>query len=468
MAVDAVAHEEPVGELADVFAAYVAATNFADLPPGARRAATFSTLDLLGVVLGASGLQDVMPKVIDLARSWGGTAESTLIGFGGRLPAPTAAFVNGSMGHGLDFDDHLPEGHHPSVTVLPAILAVAERRGGVGGEEFLTALAIGQDLFARLRKNVAWRQDWFMTPVVGTIAAAAACAKVLDLSEPQIRDAIGIACTQAAGTMQTAYGTGGDLRGMYGGFAAKAAVISALLAEQGVRATSTPMEGRAAFLPVYFGEYDREAMTAELGIDFQGSTILYKLWPSCGVTHAYVDTALKLMGGPGKTAGIAEIEVFGGDFAQQLCEPVDLRRRPPTSNDAKFSIPYTVALGLLQGTLGVGDFGADRRTDPAVTELAGRVRFVEDPRLNWGKVLPAGAVRITLSDGQVRHGEAGHDETPGAAQNPLSWAQLTEKFRDCADHAATPFDDERASTVIDLVARLDEVDDIAALTALLS
>jgi 2-methylcitrate dehydratase PrpD len=457
------AHED----LAAVFGRYVAEASYDSLPAEAVRSAKFSTLDTLGVILGASGLMDVMPGIVELAREWGGTQESTVFGFGGRLPAISAAFVNGSMGHGLDYDDHLPEGHHPSVTVLPALLAAAERRGGVTGTEFVTALAVGQDLFARLRKNVTWKQDWFMTPVLGTLASAAACGKLLDLSAEQIADAIGIACTQAASTMQTAYGTGGDLRGMYGGFAAKAGVLSAMLAGKGVKATSTPLEGRAAFLPVYFQEWDREAMVAGLGDDFQGATILYKLWPSCGLTHAYIDTALRLMGGPGRTAEIARIEVFGGDFARQLSEPREFRRRPPTSNDAKFSIPYTVALALRQGTVGVGDFSAERRNDPANYGVAAKVHFVDDPKYNWGKELPAGAVRITLNDGQSLYGEASHDETPGAAQNPLGWPQLVNKFHDCAAHAVRPPAPDTVARIVESIEQLEKLDDVAALPALL-
>ncbi len=454
-------------DLAAVFGRHVAAATFESIPADAVRSAKFSTLDTLGVILGASGLMDVIPAVVDLAREWGGAEQSTLIGFGGKVPAVNAAFVNGSMGHGLDYDDHLPEGHHPSVTVLPALLAIAERRGGISGRNFITALAVGQDLFARLRKNVAWKQDWFITPVVGTLASAAACAKLLELSAEQVAHAIGIACTQAATTMQTAYGTGGDLRAMYGGTAAKAAVLSAELAEKGIKATSAPLEGRAAFLPVYFGEWDRDAMLAALGEDYQGSTILYKLWPSCGVTHAYIDTALKLMGGPGRTDEIARIEVFGGDFAKQLSEPTEFRSRPPTSNDAKFSIPYTVATALLRGTIGVGDFSPENRTDPAIYEVARLVEFVDDPRLNWGKELPAGAVRITLCNGEVRHGEASHDETPGAGKNPLSWEQLVTKFEDCSAHAVRPLGAGNAKLLIESVDQLDSADDVADIARLL-
>jgi 2-methylcitrate dehydratase PrpD len=449
-------------DLGATLARHVVTTGFDALPAEAVQAAKYSTLDTLGVILGASGLMEAMPGIVGLARDWGGKPESTLIGWGGKVPSVSAAFVNGAMGHGLDFDDHLPEGHHPSVSVVPALCAVAERKGGVTGEEFITALALGQDIFARLRKNVTWKQDWFMTPVLGVFAATAACGKLLGLSEEQLLNAFGIATCQSATTFQIGYGTGGDLRGTYAAFSAKGGVLSALLAETGLKGTSTPFEGKAGFLPVYFGEWDREAMVANLGKDFQGSTILYKLWPSCGVTHAYIDTSLRLMGGPGHSDEIRRLELYGGDFAKQLSEPADFRRHPPTAPDAKFSIPYTVALALTRGTVGLGDFSDERRSDPEIAAVAEKIEFVDDPQYNWGKALPDGAVRVHLENGETLFSEARHHDTPGAVGRPLDWPQIVSKFKDCAAYAVRPLAGEPADLLVRDVEKLETVPDVSA------
>jgi 2-methylcitrate dehydratase PrpD len=456
-----------VEDLGAILARHVVTTGFDALSAAAVQAAKYSTLDTLGVIAGASGLMDVMPGIVGLARELGGKPESTLIGWGGKVPSVSAAFVNGAMGHGLDFDDHLPEGHHPSVSVVPAMFAVAERKGGVTGEAFITALALGQDIFARLRKNVTWKQDWFMTPVLGVFAATAACGKLLGLTEEQMLNAFGIASCQSATTFQIAYGTGGDLRGMYAAFAAKGGVLSALLAETGVKGTSTPFEGKAGFLEVYFGKWDREAMVADLGKDFQGSTILYKLWPSCGVTHAYIDTALRLMDGPGRGDEIRKLELYGGDFAKQLSEPAEFRRHPPTVVDAKFSIPYTVALALTKGTVALGDFSDERRNDPEIAAVAQKIEFVDDPQYNWGKALPDGAVRIHLENGETLFSEARHHDTPGAVGRPLDWPQIVSKFKDCAAYAVRPLTGEPADQVVRDVGKLETVPDVSAVIELL-
>ena len=450
------------------FAEHAVSTDFESLPTEAVAAAKYSLLDTVGVMLCASGLSAPAAAVVDLARDWGGKPESTLVGFGGKVPAVTAAFVNGAMSHALDYDDHLPEGAHPSVSLVPATLAIAERKGGVTGKDLLTAIAVGQDIFARIRRNVRWKEDWFITPVIGAYAAAASCSKLLGLGKLQTLDAFGAASCQSASTMQLAFGTGGDLRGMYAAFSAKAGVLSALLAQAGVRGTSTPFEGRAGFLPTYFGEWDRDAMLAELGKDYQGSSILYKLWPCCGMTHAYIHSALELMGGGGRANEIRKVELIGGDSTKRLAEPPDSRRHPATELDAKFSLPYTVALALVTGTVRVGDFSEKRLSDPEIGAMADKIAFVEDPdtRFSWDGELPSAAVRITLEDGETLYRETTHDKTPGAALKPLDWAQLVGKFSDCAAHAAKPLPTdtlERLVRGIDDIASLNDVSVLAGL-----
>lgn len=455
-------------ELGQIFARHVVSASYDDLPVSAVVAAKQSTLDTLGVIVGGGGLMESMPAVVDLHRSWGGEEQSSVLGFNVKLPVPSAAFLNGAMAHGLDFDDHLPEGHHPSSSLVPALLALAESRGGVSGREFITALAIGQDIFARLRKFVTWKQDWFMTPVVGAFAAAAACAKLLRLDERQVLSAFGIASMQSAGTMQLAYGTGGDLRGMYAGFSARAGVFSALMAQAGVTGTTTPFEGEAGFIEVYFdGEWDRAAMIAGLGTDFQGDSILYKLWPSCGVSHGFIDATLRILGGPGREHEIERIEVIGGDFAQRLSEPIEQRRRPASVVDAKFSIPYTVALAVADGSVGVGDFSDERRRDPRIGAVADKVSFVADSRYDWSDELPASAVRVTFADGRVIEDETSHAATPGSTEHPLSWEELTSKFIDCARFAASPRDEAELRAISERIRSLESVEDVVSIAAAL-
>jgi len=169
-------------DVVDHFADHAAATTYDTLPPAAAKAAKMSIFDTLGVILAASGVEPAVRDVVDLVRETGGRPESTVLAFGDRVPALSAALANGAMAHCLDFDDQTPWGQHSASSIVPAAFAVAERRGGVTGKDMIAAVAAGQDIFARLRRNVGWRKDWNLSTVLGVFAGAAESGS--ETSEP--------------------------------------------------------------------------------------------------------------------------------------------------------------------------------------------------------------------------------------------------------------------------------------------
>jgi 2-methylcitrate dehydratase PrpD len=173
------------------------------------------------------------------------------------------------------------------------------------------------------------------------------------------------------------------------------------------------------------------------------------------------------MDGPGHGDEISKLELYGGDFAKQLSEPADFRRHPPTAPDAKFSIPYTVALALTKGTVGLGDFSDERRSDPEIAAVAEKIEFVDDPQYNWSQALPDGAVRIHLENGETLFSEARHHDTPGAVGRPLGWSQIVSKFKDSASYAVRPLTGEPAEVFVRGVEKLETVPDVSALIELL-
>jgi 2-methylcitrate dehydratase PrpD len=375
--------------------AHFAAHSLRRPAPRGHRGRQKSILDTLGVILAASGVEPAVRGVAELVRESGGRAESTVLGFGGKVPAVMAAFANGAMAHCLDFDDHAPEGHHPSSSIVPAALAVAERRGGVSGRNLIAAVAAGQDMFLRLRRNVGWKQDWHLTTVLGVFSAAASACRVLGLDADRTVNALGIASMQSCGTMELAYGVGSDLRGLYAGFSTKGAVIAALLAEKGTTGIRSVFEGKAGVFNVYFdGAYDRAKMLQGLGTDYDGGSILYKPWPSCGASHGFIHATLGLMN-EHKLAlsDIAQIRVNVGDFQQQLCEPIASRRRPATPADAKFSIPFCVAVAATRGAVGLG-FLRQQPARPAGARGAGEGGAGGRRSFDWKGHLPKGRLDI--------------------------------------------------------------------------
>jgi 2-methylcitrate dehydratase PrpD len=457
-----------VQDLSRDFADFVARARYEDLPPDAIHGAKKSILDTLGVILAASGVEPAVRGVQDLVRESGGNPESTVLGFGGRTSAIMAGFANGSMAHCLDFDDHAPEGHHPSSSIVPAALALAERSGGVSGRKLITAVAAAQDMFLRLRRNVEWKQDWHLTTVFGVYSAAAAAAHVLGLDEDGTANALGIACMQSCGTMELAYGVGSDLRGMYAGFSTQGAVLAALLAQKGTQGIRSVFEGKAGLFNVYFqGKFDRAKMLQGLGSDFGGGSILFKPWPSCGASHGFIHATLGLMRDNQLTlADIEEVRVNVGDFQQQLCEPIASRRRPATPADAKFSIPFCVAVALTRGAVKVQDFFGAALRDPQVLAAADKVVPIIDRSFDWKARLPKGRLDILTRDGRTLSRVG--DPVPGDAECPMDWDYLFDKFRDCASLAAVPLAPDRIRKAQEMTRHLEALDDVTDLVRVLA
>jgi len=435
-------------DLSQTFASFVANAKYEHLSADAIEGAKKSILDTLGVMLAATGVEPAVRGVVELVREGGGKEESSILGFGGRAPAVMAAFANGSMAHCLDFDDHAPEGHHPSSSIVPAALAVAERKGGISGRDLITAVAVGQDLFLRLRRNVESRQDWHLTTVLGVYSATASAAHVLGLTEDQIANAFGIAGMQSCGTLELAYGVGSDLRGLYAAFSTKGAVVSALLAQKGVTGTRSIFEGKAGVFNTYFaGKYDRAKMIEGLGKTFSGGSIQYKPWPSCGASHGFIHATIELMKEHKLAASdIQELRVNVGDFQSQLCQPIETRRKPTRSADAKFSIPFCVAVAATYGEVKVPNFFGEGMKDPKVLAMAEKVVPVVDDSFNWTMKLPKGRLDIVTKDGRTLSRVG--DPVPGDEECPMTWEYIEKKFADCASLAANhPTADQIAKAV---------------------
>jgi 2-methylcitrate dehydratase PrpD len=252
----------PTATLVQRVAALAADVRARGLPPELRADVARRVLDLLGNSLAAT-IEQPGRTATAVARSWGGEAQSTLIGGGGlKLPAPSAALVNGTLAHSLDFDDtHLPSVLHPSSAVIPAALAVAEARGS-SGAAMLDAAGVGIEVTVRLGmagydrelgNSIFFERGLHATSICGTIGAAVAVAMLNGLDAGGIADAAGIAASMGAGIIE-ANRTGGTVKRMHCGWAAHSGVVAASLAEHGLTGPPTVLEGRFGFLQAFCGD----------------------------------------------------------------------------------------------------------------------------------------------------------------------------------------------------------------------
>ena len=454
-------------DLAFTIADHLVGTTFADLDEDTVAATKLSILDTVGVTLASSGLTPGVEDYVAVAQEFGGTPESPVLGFGDvRLPAPLAAWANGALVHGLDFDDLVRDvGYHPSTPTVPTALALANHVGGLSGRDLITAVALGNDLGTRLAATVPSHGAWFGTPVFGGFASAATAAKVLGLDSDATRAALGIAFAQAAGTLEMRWSPNSNIASFNGSWPNKAGVMAALLARRGAQGIENTFEGRGGLFATYFGgTYDREQVTADLGRRFRGAEVSFKVWPACGGSHCAIDATLQLFAENELRAQDVDSLVIAttlGTFA--LTQPIEARRAPTTAMDAKFSIPYSIAVAAVRGDVTLDDFLPERLADPAVLDFAQRIEAVDDPSLAIRKAALPARIEVTTTDG--RHLTHRVDQPRGVwPYSRLSPEEVERKFRDCASYARVPIKPEALDAFIGAVLDLENVTDVSTLT----
>ena len=428
-------------------ARHAATLRYESLPPELVEVIKQSMLDTLGVSIGASTLAPEARILADYVREQGGKPEATLLGFGGKAPASLAVFLNGSLGHMLDYDD-MGESGHPGIVTIPVALAVAEKMGGASGRELIAAIAAGMDVMTRLSRAIdvpdwTMTEGWFATQLIGFVAGAATAGRLLGLSGEQMENALGIGFNQMSGTRQMAEGAATHMRSMQAGFSGQGAVLAAELARRGIIGSKDVVEGRYGFFRTYIRgcEPDWNGIVDGLGVKFP---LLekhgFKVWPACAYTRTTNASTLAMREQHGlKPEDIESITIVGGTGGtQQLCEPLDQKRRPKVSIDGKFSIPFTTAVMAAKGNVTLRDYTEAGLRDPDVLAMADRISYRPASQPVTGKGgsqdVSKTSVEIVTRDG--RRFEHRSSSVPGDPKNPVGWERLEAKFRDCVSFSA--------------------------------
>ena len=435
-------------------------------------------LDTIGVAAGASTLAPEARIIFDYVQDQGGRDDATILGFGVKAPSCWAAFVNGGLGHMLDYDDMGGAGHE-SIATIPPALAIAEKRGGISGRQLITAIAAGMDLHTRLGRCVTipdWTitEGWFATQLFGYISGAAVAGRLLGLDEDKLANALGIGFNQASGSRQMAVGDATHMRSMQAGFSGHGAVMAAELAQKGLTGTRAIFEGRYGLFRTYIrGEPDWPELLGDLGVRFPLLALHgFKVWPACSYSRRPNAAIHTLCNTHNLTAGdIDSITVVGGTGGvRMLCEPLGLKRRPQRAIAAKHSIPFTAAIMAVRGNVTLRDYTEDALRDPAILAMADRVFYRPAAggvaERGDGPVTSSPSVEIVTRDG--RHFTHKPDGVPGDPRYPATQAQLETKFRDCIAFAAKPLSSSAIEELIATIRDLDHVKDVRDMMRLLS
>jgi len=423
--------ESPKSSASVALAEFAAAIRWSDIPAPVAAAAKRHLLDVIGVAL-ASSTMPFARMALQAATALGGHGSGSVIGYPDRLPPAWSALVNGTLAHGIDYDDTHEEGVvHVSCSVAPAALAAAEAAGSAGAA-FLTALVLGMETAVRLGIAAPGRfhdRGFHPTGVCGAFACTVVAGVLAGLPAPRLADALGLSGSMASGLME--FLTDGTWsKRIHAGWAAHGGLVAARLAAEGFSGPRAVLDGRFGFYRSHLGDdgWDIAAVTRDLGRRWHMGEIAMKPYPACHMTHAFIDCAASLRGEPGVApAAIASIDCFIHPREMPIvCEPRASKLVPQTEYDAQFSLPYTVACMVVRGHVDLDDFTAAAIRDPAVLDLARRVDCLPDPDANYPHTFP-GRLRLTLRDGRVL--ERDEPLNRGSAERPLSDDDVAAKFR---------------------------------------
>jgi 2-methylcitrate dehydratase PrpD len=430
------------------------------VPDAVREKAVASVLDVAGLCVSARAL-DYVEAVRD---SWDAQGPCTAIGHVAGMDAAGAAFVNGTAAHGEDYDDTF-EGTpvHTGAVMVPAILAVGERFG-LSGADCLRGMAAGTELMCRMAlvaPMAVHRAGFHPTAVIGAMGAAAGCAVALRLSEKQLVDALGIAGSFASGIIEY-LAEGSWTKRIHAGWAAQNGLRAALLAKHGFLGPRTVMEGQHGFF-FAFADHgiapDFAAITEGLGETWHAATVAFKPYACGTMTQPFIDCAIRLAKDRLDLARVREISCDVGEgTVHRLWEPLSEKRAPSTAYSAKFSVPFCVAVGLVDRAAGLAQFTDERVADADVLSLAAKVNYVIDPNDEYPRNY-TGHVRATLDDGTVV--EARQPHMRGGAREPIGRDELVAKFR--ANAAFGGWDDARSNALLGFCDGLFDAPDIGKL-----
>ena len=442
----------------------VVTTRYEDLSSGAVDATKTFILDSFGVAI-AGSLAPGVSETLGVLGDWGGKAESTVLVSGERLPAPSSAMMNSFLIHNQEFDCvHDLAVVHAFTTVLPVALAVAEAQGGVTGRELLTAVALGVDVACCIGISSRSPMAHFRPGTAGAFGAVAAAGKIAGFDQATLSNAMGIVYSQICGTLQP-HTEGAQVNSMQTGFNARAAVTAISLAARGIQGASEVLEGQYGYFRLFEGRYDVEDVLANLGSVWQVEQIGHKPFPCGRLTHGAVEAALTLKEHYGFDAGdVEECEALVPPLVYRLVGR-PLEGGVPSPQYAKLSIPFVVAVALIRGTVFITDFWEAGLREPAVHELAGRIKVVQDPAVTDENSMVPLRVRIRLKDG-VEH-ELTLDQVLGHPDKPLSREQHLEKFRSCWAEGAGHLPINNRDRLVNLVDGLEDVPSVEEIIRLL-
>ena len=408
-----------------------------DVPEAAKLLAVDAIGDLVGVAL--LGTRSTAARIL---QEYVPAGTSSVWGTPIRTSADSAAMLNGTAAHAFDYDDYTGD-IHPSTTIVPALTAIAEIYGA-SGPEFLAAYVIAFEIESRINRVIDGSQQmshhlkgWHPTSTVGSLAATIAAARLMELDRPTVCMALGITASLMSG-IRANFGT--MVKPLHAGLAARNGVMAAILASRGLIADDDVLEGWCGVGEVFGSDGTWQDLDLEtLGVSWtiEGpSGLILKAYPSCGATHAAIAAATQLHNRVSRDYvdwphAVQEVRVETDDKIDRVLR----RETPRTGLEAKFSLKYCVARGLMRGDVGMADFSDVEVLSAETRDLMGCITAEQSPEMTERSLVMAARpgfpsrITVQMSDGRLESALVG--ETPGSPGMRLPVEELHRKFIDC-------------------------------------
>ena len=442
----------PTAALAD----FISSTEFEDLPIEVVEKAKCLVIDTIGVAI--AGTKEASFHAAErFVRNLRASGVSTAMASGLKTNAEWAALVNGVAAHAVDFDDwHSAGGVHPGCIVIPAALAVAEERDSTG-KEFLKSVVVGYETMIRIGMlcgNRGFGIGFHPTSTCGVFGALAAVSSLLGLDARQVENGFGIATSLSGGVQRYMQG-GASVKHLHAGWAAHSGTIAAKLAALGYEAPEASLEGEYGFCHTH-GQRACDARAFESFPEkFETLNVQVKAYPCCSELFSSIEATESLVRKYGlNVRAVKKISARSINTAANLCSmPKDLKVRPPTKSDARFSLPFVIALMLSRGKVDLQNINDDTIRDNGIVEIARKVEPEVDPDLD--RMFPGAAPAIVEIETADRVCRERVDYAKGTPENPMSKDEVVSKFKACSAYAGF----EGTDTMIELLTRIDRLND---------
>jgi len=449
-----------------VLANYVAKARYEDLPKEVIDLTKTIILGIVGAIF-AGAHNKGCKELVEQIKEWGGEEESTILVYGGKVPACNAAMLSSAMARASNLDDATITGLHIGACSFPTALAMAEFVGGCSGKEFLTSLVVGSEIAARINSQCVYG-GFDPTGVCGIFATAAIAGKIIGLDLKEMWNALALAFVRGGGSFQAIVDNSIGAR-IISGFVCQGGITCAQLAKKNVNGPQNFLEGIYGYFHFYTQDgFDAQLVVEGLGERYEISKTLFKQYPSCATTSGCTQAILELIEEKDITPeGVSGITVKVTPRSHRLVGGAFVLGDNPAVS-GKYSIEYCVANALLRKSSKLQDFDESSVSDPPIMELIKKVHPIADSTLG-SKCSHETDVEVKMKSGAVYHKRV--DIPQGYPENPLSKEQHLVRFRDCIKYAedsmSKPLSSGNIEKIIWQINHLERMEDVCSIVPLL-